>query len=86
MIDESMIDKDKMIPPRTYWGNKRKYPFKEMDVGDSFFIAVEKGKKARMQSILFGCCRSQRRTDGSEFTSRSVCEDGEEGIRVWRIK
>ena len=57
-------------------GRKSKYPFRDMDVGDSFF--------APGSSVIgiHGCARRHR---PMRFTCRSVVENGIAGIRVWRI-
>ena len=62
---------DKGIP---YPARKAKYPFNEMDVGDSFFI--EAGfDAARSSSAVFGSRNNKK------FSFRKV--DG--GFRCWRI-
>lgn len=57
-------------------GRKSKYPFREMEIGDSFF--------APGSSVIgiHGCARRHR---PMKFTCRSVVENGIAGIRVWRI-
>ena len=57
-------------------GRKSKYPFREMEVGDSFF-------SPRSSVIgIHGCARRHR---PMKFTCRSVVENSVAGIRVWRI-
>lgn len=59
------------VPLRTH-----KYPFREMQVGDSFFVpAVPIGKLAGSASYV------QRQT-GYKFRLRTV----EGGVRVWRVQ
>ena len=57
-------------------GRKSKYPFRDMEIGDSFF--------APGSSVIgiHGCARRHR---PMRFTCRSVVENGVPGIRVWRI-
>jgi len=64
--------------------SRSKYPFDEMEVGDSFFVKCEKKDKAKKQGILFSCANqnAKRRKSERTFSTRQV--DG--GIRVWRIK
>lgn len=69
-----VIEINKGLPtPR---GRKTKYPFREMEVGDSFF--------APGSSVIgiHGCARRHR---PMKFTCRSMVENGVAGIRVWRI-
>jgi len=58
-------------------GRRAKYPFRDMEIGDSFFAAGS--------SVIgiHGCARRHR---PMRFTCRSVVEDGVAGIRVWRIE
>ena len=56
---------------------RAKYPFRDMEIGDSFF--------ARGASVigLHGCARRHR---PKRFTCRSLVENGVAGVRVWRIQ
>lgn len=58
-------------------GRRAKYPFRDMEIGDSFF--------APGSSVIgiHGCARRHR---PMRFTCRTVVEDGVAGIRVWRIE
>jgi hypothetical protein len=70
------IDKGILLPARSCKGRPAKYPWRQMDVGDSFFV------EARKSSDFGGAINHARKTTGYEFISRSV--DG--GLRVWRVK
>ena len=56
---------------------RAKYPFRDMEVGDSFFV--------RGASVigLHGCARRHR---PKRFTCRTLVENGVAGVRVWRIQ
>lgn len=75
---------DKKIPlPETKTGRKRKWPWFDMVVGDSFLMYeeydVKKLQRASAQAIVF----SNKNKKGKwKFSVRKT----EEGIRVWRIK
>lgn len=76
-----MIPIDKgMHMPHNGAGNRPKYPFRSMEIGDSFFVAGDPpGKKsANVMSMA-------RRHLPMRFASRQVTEGGQRGIRVWRI-
>lgn len=60
-------------PPQTN-GRPVRYPTRTMDVGDSFFVA---GKNERAFSFT--------RLKPKRFSTRIVVENGERGVRVWRI-
>lgn len=71
------IDKDVPIPMRGSWqGLGRKYPFEEMEVGDSFFVTDVSPKSVRTSANGW-----KKRHPGFDYTSRVI--DG--GTRVWRI-
>ena len=57
-------------------GRRAKYPFRDMEIGDSFF------SPGSSVIGIHGCARRHR---PMRFTCRSVVEDGVAGIRVWRI-
>lgn len=55
-------------------GGRPGYPFKDLQVGESFFAAA-----ASINMTYW------RRTTGFKFTARRVTEDGQVGHRVWRV-
>lgn len=67
------IDKGIPLPPKGEY--RRKFPFSQMEIGDSVFVADKRPAEfaASMQYV--------RRKLGYRFTTRS--ENG--GTRVWRI-
>lgn len=66
-----MFKIEKAVPiPR---GNA-KYPFKEMQVGDSFFVPKDRVKNAQIAAYAWA------KRNGVVLASRSV--DG--GLRIWR--
>jgi hypothetical protein len=74
-----MIDIDKDIPiPSKATGNKlRKYPWDELEIGDSFLFPAEYGIKACSTRMHAAAHRSRKK-----YTSRTTPE----GVRCWRIK
>jgi hypothetical protein len=64
------VSKDVPIPPA-----KRRYPYKDMDVGDSFFVSGGK-----LQVV----CNANYRV-GKKLSRKFIarCEEG--GVRVWRL-
>lgn len=80
---DSLIRVDRGIPlPETRnVGRKGKYPWRQMQPGDSFFVANAPTNR------LGACARSFRRTrPNTDFTARKVVENGVQGVRVWRIR
>jgi len=65
------IDKNIPIP------NRSKYPFAEMEVGDSIFI-----DKTTTQSSVCQMAYTYGKKNNKKFTSRT---EGN-GVRIWRIK
>ena len=73
-----MFKVDKKVPlPAGYNGPNRRYPFHEMEVGDSFLIpGARVNHGVRATAYHFG------RRHNMKFTCRMV----DEGMRVWRVK
>jgi hypothetical protein len=72
------IDKNVPLPQRTWGGpggRPPKYPWAEMEVGDSFFVL-----NATTDNLSAAGTMAAKRS-GRKFTTRK--ENG--GVRVWRI-
>ena len=70
------IDKNVRIPSVSRPGRKPKYPWRTMDVGDSFFVPSKTPCK------LSGSMQGAKKRLGRNFTARAV----EGGVRVWRTE
>ena len=70
------IDSNIPIPARTGRGRNPLYPFREMEVGESFFAA---GKRTQ---IVLKCAHRHR---PKLFSCRTVVENGVKGVRAWRV-
>ena len=68
------IDKGLKIPPPAV-GRPRKYPFPDMEVGDSFF-------SEDVENVSAAVGKYNKRQPETHFVRRRV--DG--GIRIWRTK
>lgn len=78
MASTVKIDKD--IPPPPEKKRVYKYPFAQMEVGDSFRWNVEERRKVATAA------QDHTRRTGWRFTVRKQFEDGIEVIRVWRVE
>lgn len=74
MTDQIKIDHNIPVPPR---GGR--YPFAEMQVGDSFFVAGKKPGTLLSASFAF---RKKNDVLDRKFSARSE----NYGARIWRIK
>jgi hypothetical protein len=78
------IRQDVPIPERTGVGAARKYPFGDMEVGDSLsFGDSKKFEKARRAATVFA------KRNQVLFTSRKGYENGEltgQGGTIWRVE
>lgn len=70
----TLIEKGIPIPEAR---TSSKYPFHEMEVGDSFFV-----EKAGLQSVYSILTRTNKKHAPKHWISRTV--DG--GVRIWRDK
>jgi hypothetical protein len=73
---EIKIEKGITIPRSSGVGRAIKYPFKHMEIGDSFFVNGGTKHGAIRQSAY------NARIPGAKFTIRKEAA----GYRVWRIK
>lgn len=62
-------------------GRKAKYPFAQMEIGDSFFVADEADNKAGTNARISALCYAKRHPE-YKFVSGKV----EGGHRIWRVK
>ena len=59
-----------------------KYPWAEMEIGDSFFVEPGERSLTKMHGHLSSLGNHYGKPRGMKFTTRQV--DG--GVRVWRVK
>ena len=83
------IDKNIPLPPHKRAGGKTpkgKYPFRKMQIGDSFLYPEPENNRAerlRIGALIINSARSSGiATKKMKFTTRRV----KDGIRCWRIK
>lgn len=79
---EIKVEENIPLPPSATMKGSSKYPFKKLEIGDSFFIPVKEGKaiESLQRSII-----STNQT-GIKITTRTIAENGVRGIRTWRVK
>jgi len=73
-----VIPIDRNVPIPKYAGQRgstEKYPWSQMDVGDSFVVGAKRAKTVR------GCYVAAGKRLGRKFATRMTPE----GLRVWRI-
>ena len=63
--------------PRLRAGKEPKYPFENMEVGDSFFV-----EGGNLPSIRSSAAYARKRYNAGKFKSTEM--DG--GVRCWRVK
>lgn len=68
------IDKNVPIPEKV--GRECKYPWRQMEIGDSFFI---EGKRTNNMCSLIAAAGKRI---GRKFISRTIGN----GVRIWRIE
>ena len=62
---------------------KPKYPWREMQMGDSFFVPLANGDAIeRLRNRMANSARYAWKSGHGEFTTRTI--DG--GVRVWKTK
>lgn len=68
------IEKDKPMPKKRMGGTK--YPFTEMEVGDSFDAPVKEGKSIELLRASILNSARRRTIQGWKFTTRCLPEEG----------
>lgn len=83
-----MITIETNIPlPDAKRGSSAAYPFADMQVGDSFFVAsAEADFKATRARLAAAIARFRKASEGVKFATRTVDEDSVNGLRVWRMQ
>ncbi len=79
----SMVKKaiavDHDVPlPKHFRGPIPKYPWRKMEVGDSFFVPEP-------QSRVCAAAQSYEKTHGTKYRTAKITENGVYGVRVWRL-
>ena len=82
---EDNIELPEAIPFNGKQGRKRLYPFKELALGQSFFVPDDGRGLTKLQNTLSSIGRTAFGATGHVAT-RKVEERGVSGIRVWRVK
>ncbi len=70
------IDKGVPLPDNTRWGHR--WPFHEMEVGDSFAVPLDTPEAKRVRSAACHCGKRHNQ----RFTIRTLRSEGV--VRVWR--
>ena len=84
-MSEFEIEKGLGIPPKI---RPSKYPWENMELGDSFFVPKDGRSRKALVTNLCSCAKgfARRAGDGIDFSVRFVIEKKRgEGVRVWRI-
>lgn len=78
---EYNITKNIVIPPKQRPSNgPKKYPFLEMEIGDSFFVPrLENGR------LNYSATHALPKEARKNITARKVTENGVDGVRYWRL-
>ena len=78
------IEKD--VPLSSYNIKSRKYPFDQMEVGDSFFAPYPDAKKARQNALARNAGPYKKSPKHVDFQRHFVTRTVEGGVRIWRTK
>ena len=81
-----MYEIEKDIPIiRRRWKREKKYPFLEMEVGDSFFVPLNKKEIKKKRNAIMSAAHHYR---NRKFVSRIISSEKDIiiGLRFWRVK
>ena len=76
-----IIEKNIPLPPKI---NREVYPFRKMEIGDSFLVEIINTQNIynQKQRIMIAKWRFCQRNESKKFKTLSV----KEGLRVWRVE
>ena len=74
---EIKIDSDIPIDANYTNGRPEKYPWRKMDIGDSFFVSSDMMSPKRVSTYAWEA--------GLRTGRKFACRRQEDGIRIWRI-
>ena len=77
-MDMVTVEKNVDMPVTRITANK--YPYNEMEIGDSFLV---KSERASMINTMCGINKKKGIELGMKFIAKQVLVEG--GVRVWRI-
>lgn len=77
-MDMVTVEKNVDMPVTRITANK--YPYNEMEIGDSFLV---KSERASMINSMCGINKKKGIELGMKFIAKQVLVEG--GVRVWRI-
>lgn len=80
------IDKHVPLPADTRGRGRTKFPFRDMEVGDSFFVPTTGKAAHQTRSNVSSAASRSGKGSGRVFTTRDVTENGVRGTRVWRTE
>jgi hypothetical protein len=83
------IKKNVSIPSKKDGTTKTIYPFKSMEIGDSFFIPKKNRNLNSIRSSIqsnFNRYNKSNESNQIKILTRAVQENGVLGLRVWRIQ
>lgn len=79
------IDAGIPLPPRRRGGGRPwKWPFAQMEIGDSFATALKAGESSSQSMRRVDYLYAGRRL-GWKYTGRCLVENGNPVLRIWRI-
>ncbi len=84
-MSEFKVDKNIALWVKPPGGPKQKYPFPNMDVGDSFFVPGGATCGVRKNRV-YAAATAYGRTHNMRFSGRMAKENGVEGVRIWRVE
>jgi len=84
-MNEIKIEKNIPAPHGYETSGNYKYPFCDMEIGDSFFVESKNGRIEGLRTALLMAGRSYKlRTNLSQVKYKTKVENN--GVRIWRVK
>jgi len=80
------IENNIAIPSRRYSEKRNRYPFENMEKGQSFFVPIDEGYRTR-HTLQKALLRYAHTHFGEQVcTSHRTIENEIKGVRIWRVR
>jgi hypothetical protein len=79
------IDKGVPMPDGPGLASRSRYPWALMEIGDSFLVPINGRPLRAVRQSIRGNMSLQHKRTSHRYACRTVVENGERVVRVWRV-
>lgn len=81
------VEKGVAPPTDGRTGSAKKYPWHDMEIGDSFFVPFPAGTVQKLSAAAHGAIHTQPKLYGRRYRTATIKDEhgNKTGVRVWRV-